>query len=176
MSAMLGNGDQSLAYLNTLLDQYIQPNTMYQEGGSPVMETPLSGAQSVHDMLFTGWGGVIRVFPGVPSTWDVTVHDVAVEGGFLLSALRRGGVTQFVRVKSLAGEPCRVAPAITGPYDVRRLSGNGRPVRWSEDGGVLELDLAAGDDVVITTRGTSPSLRIEPVAGPAGNVWGLPAG
>jgi len=64
-------------------------------------------------MLFTGWGGVIRVFPGVPSSWpDVTVHDVAVEGAFLLSAVRRGGTTQFVRIKSLAGEPCRVAPGL----------------------------------------------------------------
>lgn len=127
-------------------------------------------------MLFTGWGGVIRVFPGVPSSWpDVTVHDVAVEGAFLLSAVRRGGTTQFVRIKSLAGEPCRVAPGLPGPYDVRRLSVGVPAPPWRDLGdGTLELDLEAGDDVVITTQGTSPRLRIDPVAGTGnGNVWGL---
>ncbi len=177
MSAMLGNGDQALTYLNTLLDQFVQPNTMYRESSGPVIETPLSGAQSLHDMLFTGWGGVIRVFPGVPSSWpDVTVHDVAAEGAFLLSAVRRRGTTQFVRIKSLAGEPCRVAPGLAGPYEVRRLSVGVPAPPWRDLGdGTLVLDLEAGDDVVITTRGTSPRLRIDPVAGlGTGNVWGLP--
>ena len=177
MSAMLGEGDQALTYLNTLLDQFVQANTMYRESSGPVVETPLSGAQSLHDMLFTGWGGVIRVLPGVPSSWpDVTVHDVAVEGAFLLSAVRRGGTTQFVRVKSLAGEPCRVAPGLAGPYDVRRLTVGVPAPPWRDLGdGTVELDLAAGDDVVITTHGTSPRLRIDPVGGlGTGNVWGLP--
>lgn len=176
MSAMLGDGDRSLSYLNTLLDDYIHPNTMYEEGNSPVVETPLSAAQSLHDMLFTGWGGVIRVFPGVPSSWsDVTVHDVAVEGAFLLSAVRRGGATQFVRVKSLAGEPCRIAPGFAGPYEVARLTSHGRSVAWREGAaGVLELDLASGDDVVIRPNGGTARLTIEPAPAGNGNLWGVP--
>ncbi|OLE25579.1 MAG: hypothetical protein AUG44_15590 [Actinobacteria bacterium 13_1_20CM_3_71_11] len=176
MNAMLGNGDQALAYLNTLLDTFIHANTMYEEG-APVVETPLSAAQSLHDMLFSSWGGILRIFPGAPSSWpDITVHNVATEGAFVLSAVRRGGVTQFVRVLSLAGEPCRVAPALARPYDVQALTGHRRAIDWRDLGdGTIELDLAAGDDVVITTRGTDPELRIEPVpAGTGGPTWGLP--
>jgi alpha-L-fucosidase 2 len=172
MSALLRDGDRALGYLHTLLDDFVQPNTMYEEGSSPVIETPLSGAQSLHDMLISSRDGVIRVFPAVPATWaDVTIHELRTEGAFLVSAARRGGVTRFVRVKSLAGEPCRVAPGLAGPYEVR-----GRRVRWRDAGdGVLELDLDCGEDAVITTRGTRPKLRIEPVTPDgSGNVWGLP--
>ncbi|MBB6406783.1 hypothetical protein [Arthrobacter sp. AZCC_0090] len=63
MSASMGKGEDALGYLNTLLDRYIQPNTMYRESG-PVLETPLSGAQVMHDMLLQSWGETVRVFPG----------------------------------------------------------------------------------------------------------------
>src|SRR2546430_4258991 len=128
-------------------------------------------------MLFTSWGGVLRIFPGAPSNWpDITVHNVATEGAFVLSAVRRDGVTRFVRVRSLAGEPCRVAPGLAGPYDVQALSGHRRAIDWRDPGdGTIELDLAAGDDVGITTRGTDPELRTEPVpAGAGGPARGLP--
>jgi hypothetical protein len=59
---------------------------------------------------------------------------------------------------------------------VRRLSVGVPAPPWRDLGdGTIELDLEAGDDVVITTQGTSPRLRIDPVAGlGTGNVWGLP--
>ena len=41
---------------------------MYKESG-PVIETPLSAAQSIHDMLLQSWGGKIRIFPAIPATW-----------------------------------------------------------------------------------------------------------
>lgn len=66
MSALLADGDAALGYLNTPLRTYVKPDTMYAESG-PVIETPLSGAQSLHDMLLQSWGGTIRVFPAVPS-------------------------------------------------------------------------------------------------------------
>jgi len=63
MYAILGNGNQAHTQLITLLDKYVQPNTMYKEAG-PVIETPLSGAQTIHDMVLQSWGGTIRVFDG----------------------------------------------------------------------------------------------------------------
>ncbi|MFE5669571.1 hypothetical protein ACFQ7W_37310 [Streptomyces niveus] len=36
---LLGNGDDALDYLDTLLDKFVQPNTMYRESG-PVLEPP----------------------------------------------------------------------------------------------------------------------------------------
>jgi alpha-L-fucosidase 2 len=174
MSAMLGDGDAALGYLGTLLDKYIQRNTMYSES-SPVIETPLSGAQSLHDMLFSGRGGVIRIFPAVPHAWpDVTIHNLRTEDAFLISAARRGGSTRFVRVRSLAGEPCRLAPGLPGPYDVWSPHGGTPPAHDLGDG-TLRLDLRAGDEVIVTTRGTRPDLTIAPVTTDgSGHVWGLP--
>jgi alpha-L-fucosidase 2 len=177
MTALLGDGDRAHGYLGTLLDDFIQPNTMYEEGSSPVMETPLSGAQSLHDMLLQSHGGTIRVFPAVPDAWDdAVIHELRTEGAFVVSAARRGGRTQFVRVESLAGEPCRVAPGLPGPYEVRPARG-ARSVTWRElPGGVLEIDLDRNEAVVIVTRGTQPDMTIAPVATDAtGSSWGLPS-
>src|SRR5262249_16202024 len=52
ISAVMGKGDDAAKYLNTLLDEKILPNTLYTEAG-PCIETPLSGAASLNDMLLT---------------------------------------------------------------------------------------------------------------------------
>jgi hypothetical protein len=114
MYAMMGRGDTALSYLMRFFDPATsfpcRANTMYTEAG-PVVETPLSAAQTLHDMLCQSWGGVIRIFPAVPAAWrDVTLHDFRTQGAFLVSAARTSGSTRFVRLRSLAGEPCRVKP------------------------------------------------------------------
>jgi hypothetical protein len=114
--AGLGRAEDALHYLDEWFDTSKRfpprPNTMYTEAG-PVVETPLSASQSIHDMLGQSWGGIIRVFPAVPAAWrDVTLHDFRTQGAFLVTAARTGGVTRFVRVRSLAGEPLRLRPGI----------------------------------------------------------------
>ncbi|MFC9324959.1 glycoside hydrolase family 95-like protein [Kitasatospora sp. NPDC057015] len=177
MYALLGDGEAALRQLHELLDAYVRPNTMYAETG-PVVETPLSGAQSLHDMLLQSWGGVLRVLPAVPDGWaDVTVHDLVAEGAFRVSAGRRGGATRWIRVRSGAGEPCLVAPGrLTGPADVRPLAGRPGPTRWRlRPDGLLEITLPAGAECLITAVGDTPDLTVEPVTA-AGEAfrWGLP--
>ncbi len=114
--AGLGRAEDALRYLNEWFDTTKRfpprPNTMYTEAG-PVVETPLSASQSIHDMLCQSWGGVIRIFPAVPAAWqNATLHDFRTEGAFLVSASRTSGVTRFVRVRSLAGEPLKLRPGI----------------------------------------------------------------
>ncbi|MGW3659856.1 glycosyl hydrolase family 95 catalytic domain-containing protein [Streptomyces sp. NPDC005151] len=173
MSSLLGDGDRALEYLNTLLDRYVKPNTMYAESG-PVIETPLAGAQSLHDMVISSWGGVVRVFPAVPSTWDdVAFHNLRAEGAFEVSAVRRGGATAFVRVRSLAGEPCRVIPGgLPGPWEVQRLH-DPKEVTYATVNGVLEIDLGKGEEVMIYPAGTRPDTVLGPVGG--SYAWGRPA-
>ncbi|MFB7608645.1 glycosyl hydrolase family 95 catalytic domain-containing protein [Streptomyces gardneri] len=176
MHALLGDGDAALRQLGELLDTYVTPNTMYAETG-PVVETPLSGAQSLHDLLLQSRRGVIRVFPAVPPAWaDVIVHDLVAEGAFRISACRRGGVTQWIRMRSEAGEPCLVAPGrLTGPPDVRPLAGSPGPSAWSRHpDGLLEITLPSGAECLITGAEDDPELTIEPVAAPTFR-WGLPA-
>jgi len=128
MYAMMGRGDTALSYLSLFFDPTTRfpcrANTMYTEAG-PVVETPLSASQSLHDMLCQSWGDVIRVFPAVPSAWtDVTLHDFRTQGAFLVSAVRTGGLTRFVRLRSLAGERCRLKPGIvpTTRYEAENAS------------------------------------------------------
>ncbi len=149
ISSLLGKGDDALRYLSTLLEKYVHPNTMYTESG-PVIETPLAAAQAVHEMLLQSHGGVIRVFPALPSAWkDVTFRDLRAEGAFLVSAELRGGAVSRVRVESLAGEPATLQVAMpTG------AAATGKP-----DG--LER---AGDGIwrVRLARGESAGLAVQP--------------
>jgi alpha-L-fucosidase 2 len=145
IAAALGNGDESLKYLKTLM-HLLKPNTMYREAG-PVLESPLAGAEAIHDMLLQSWGEEIRVFPAVPSAWkEVVFHDFRTEGAFVVSAKRSEGVTVWIRVKSLAGQPCRIKTDIRGDI---RLSANSAVQLRSLGGGVYDLDLPIGEEAVL---------------------------
>ncbi|MDF7822784.1 hypothetical protein P4B35_02060 [Pontiellaceae bacterium B12227] len=127
MFATLGDGNRAVKQLDGMLDSVlgaglqgigdtaegwgnkkvgIMWNSMYAEGGGPVIETPLSSVESIGYMLIQSWDGVVRVFPAMPDRWaDATYHHLRTEGAFLVSAERKGGETQWIRITSLAGEP-----------------------------------------------------------------------
>jgi hypothetical protein len=161
-------------FLNEFLDKpkTVLPNTMYTEAG-PVIETPLSGAASIHELLLQSWtmdmfGTHIRVFPGVPDSWkDVSFDTLLAEGAFEVSAVRRGGKTRFVQIKSLAGVPCRVSTSLDGEvaasggrkFEVKREMEDGQPV--------TVVDLKKGETVLLTSakeKLAPDDLTIEPVA------------
>ncbi|GGR96941.1 hypothetical protein GCM10010252_39490 [Streptomyces aureoverticillatus] len=175
ISALLGKGEDALKYLGELMNRFIQANTMYKESG-PVIETPLSAAQSLHDMVCQSWGDVIRVFPALPAAWaDLAVHGFRTQGAFLLSAVREKGATRWVRLVSEAGAPCVVRHGIAGPIGVR--DGRGRPLRYEDAGdGAIRIPLGKGASALITARGDRPDLRVRPVEPNADAPrWGLPA-
>lgn len=175
MSALLGKGEDALKYLGQLMSRFIQANTMYKESG-PVIETPLSAAQSLHDMVCQSWGDTIRVFPALPAAWqELTVHDFRTQGAFLLSAVREKGRTRWVRLTSEAGAPCVVRHGIEGPVEVR--DGRGRRLGHEQlPGGSVRIPLRKGESALITAAGDRPDLTVRPVAAnePAPS-WGLPA-
>lgn len=161
ISSAFGKGNDALNYLEGLKD-FLHPNTFYTEGpGWPVIETPLSGAQSIHDMILQSWGGTIRIFPAAPDAWeDIVFHDMLAEGAFLVSAVRKQGTTQFVRIKSLAGEPCRIIPGLQGTV---KVSGS-RNVNLDEvEPGVFTLDLKPGEEAIIWSGDRMPEIIISPL-------------
>ncbi|MEV5172285.1 Tat pathway signal sequence domain protein [Streptomyces flaveolus] len=175
--AMTGDGDTALSYLRKFFDPTTRypcrANTHYTEAG-PVIETPLSASQSLHDMFCQSWGGVVRVFPAVPSAWaDVTLHDFRTQGAFLVSAVRKAGVTRFIRVKSLAGEPLKLRHGLSGTLTV--LLDDGSPAHTRDLGdGTLAIDLPKGREVLVHS-GSRPDLVIAPVTiSEPGPAWGLP--
>lgn len=159
ISSAFGRGNDALDYLNELRP-FLQRNTLYREAG-PVIETPLSGAQSIHDMLIQSWGGTIRVFPAVPDAWpDIAFHDLSAEGGFLVSAKRTDGKSEFVRIKSLAGEPCRIRPGLEGEV---KVAGDRAFVLEEMESGLFALDLQQGEEAILWSGERLPYLTISPV-------------
>ncbi|WP_340688488.1 glycoside hydrolase family 95-like protein [Amycolatopsis coloradensis] len=174
MSAQMLRGDKAAFYLGELQRRYIQPNSMYKESG-PVIETPLSAAQSLHDMLVQSWGGVIRLFPAVPAAWaDAALRDFRTEGAFLLSASRQAGKTRWVKVTSEAGVPCVLRTDMDGELTVRDRWG--RPKRWRRlPNGDVHLDLRRGEEAVVHRAGDQPDLEIRPVPANGNSAaWGMP--
>ena len=151
MYAWLGDAEKAYEYLDFLINhRNVSPTTMYAEG-NPVIETPLSFATAIHEMLLQSWGGKIQVFRGTPRKWaDVAFKDLRTRGAFLVSAKRKAGVTQFVSIKSLIGSPCLVHVDIPNPriYIDEAVASNGEARR--DEQGFYHIKLAKGGTVTFT--------------------------
>ena len=143
----MGNGEKALERLRAHHNnrRFVMPNTMYIEG-SPVIECSLFAAKALQDMLLQSWGDRIRVFPAMPAEWKEAVfHDLRAEGAFLVSAARRDSKTRWVRIKSLAGAPCRVRPGFAGAFATSSPA-----VKMKEvEPGLFELGLGKGQEVIL---------------------------
>lgn len=151
--ASMQRGDDALTCLKSLLQAsagmgQIMPNTMYAESGQNI-ETPLAAAQSVLDILLQSWGGMLRIFPAMPRSWrDAVFHNLRAQGGFVVSARLVEGRLAWVRIKSLAGEPCRFQAA----FDIQPQSytAAGRLAVTTEAPGRYMVDLKKGDEALVT--------------------------
>ena len=163
---ILGRGDPALDQLHLLLDQWIKPNTMYTEAG-PVIETPLSALCTVHEMFLQDWDGRLRVFPAVPGTWpDASFTTLRADGAFLVSGVRHGGKTAWVKIESLAGEPCRLTVRDWATAVIRAGSGKiGSPVTTTGEG-EFTLVLPKGGSVTLASDAASPLPDLSPVVTP----------
>ncbi len=149
IAAVIGRGDDALDGLKRL-QRDLYPNGLWFD--SPCIESTLAAANIIQNMLLQSWSdpakeesGPIRIFPAVPTAWqDVEFHDLRAEGAFLVSAKRTAGRTEWVRIKSLADEPCRVRPGMSGEI---RIKGDRqfdfKPVAL----GLYEIDLRKGEEV-----------------------------
>ena len=173
MHAMLGQGDTALDRLNRYLDapRYMEPNTFYAESG-PVIETPLSAATSIEELFLQDWGGVLRVFPATPTVWrDASFEHLRANGAFLVSGVRRNGRTAWVKIESLAGEPCIVTVSDWPSMALRAHSGAAPRVTKTANG--FSIMLTKGAWVVVAADSTTPLPALTPVTRPAGsrNPW-----
>lgn len=144
-------GDKALAYLRTFCDGFVARNgfNVNDRGGDCfTLDANFAHAQAVHEMLLQSWGDTIRIFPAMPSAWkDASFDRLRAEGGFVVSASRRGGQTTRVWIRSLAGQPCRIKPGFKG---LLKLSVNDRVAAIKPIGeGVYELPLIRGDEALL---------------------------
>lgn len=137
MRAMLGDGNKALTHINNLFSGFITPNSMYNEGGNPVIETPLSCATSIQDMLIQSHDGIVDVFPAVPDKWsDVRFEKFRAWGGFEISAGRKDGKTQYITVHNLCGKKCLLKADAKLDY-------------IENSAGIYEIDLKKGESITL---------------------------
>lgn len=172
--AMMGQGDSTWKLLNEMMKGRfsIKPNTMYLEAG-PVIETPLSAVTTMNEMLLQSWGGVIRVFPAIPVSWEEASFDkLLAKGAFEVSAVRKNGQTQFIKIKSLAGQPCQIKTGGIGPV---HATGNRKYNLSHNKDGIVSVDLKQGEEVILYAGKKPTNFAISAASAPKSNKssWGL---
>lgn len=111
MLARIGRADQASQYLHGYLQGFVYPNGFHVNGDQSgtglsdfhyhpfTLEGNFLAMQAVQEMLMQSWGGQVRIFPAVPSTWkDVSFERLRAEGGYIVSARRAGGHTMAVTI------------------------------------------------------------------------------
>lgn len=154
--ASIRQGNEAESYLEKLMDVKIYPNTFYAEKG-PCIETPLSAAKSVQDMLLQSWGNVIRIFPAIPDKWqDVSFYQLRTEGAFLVSAVRQEGCVKYVYVKSLVGGQCAIEPGLGSSiekdgagFKILEQQADSVVVEFEKDGEILLWSGSDRPDIII---------------------------
>lgn len=140
--ALMGDGNSASAYLNQLFDRFVQPNTMYLESG-PVIETPLAAATSIQELYLQYWNHTARIFPAVPAGWaNAGFENMRTEGAFLLSAVRKDGLTRWVKIESLNGGTLSIKPGLKG---VVKWKGNSSVKLIAKGGQVYSCSIPKGE-------------------------------
>ncbi len=151
IAARCGDPEGAMKSLEIFLKAFISRNGFHLNGDYKrlgysdfayrpfTLEGNFAAAQAVHEMLLQSWGGVVRIFPAVPEAWgDVSFHNLRAEGGFEVSAVRRGGRTVQVRIGAPRGGFLR----LRDPFDGKAVSWN-RDVR--KEGRNFECKLRPGE-------------------------------
>lgn len=159
LSAYLGDGNLAYEYLCHFLNKdmgegasVLFPNTFYAEGGgiNPTIETPLSAATGLTEMLLQSWRGAINVFPAIPDSWkDCAFEKLRAEGGFDVSARMSDGKVKWISIYNDAGNTCRVYL----PYWLEPVLANGSKGVLKPCGcGYYDVEIPQGTEIVISDR------------------------
>jgi len=127
MLARAGRADEALDYLKkyersfTLRNGFHANGEQTREGLSNFHYRPFTlegnflAMEAIHEMLLQSQGGVIRIFPAVGAEWkDVSFDKLRAEGGFVVSAERKGGRTVSYSVTATVDGSLRMINPMTG--------------------------------------------------------------
>jgi alpha-L-fucosidase 2 len=150
--ARAGRADEALRQLDIFCRAFLLRNGFHANGDQSgagysqhryrpfTLEGNFLAMEAVQELLLQSWGGTVRVFPAVSPRWpDVSYRDLRAEGGFRVSAERRGGCTLSVRVVAPRGGVLR----LRDPFGGEAGRWNRRDV--ARDGRDLLVRLRAGE-------------------------------
>jgi alpha-L-fucosidase 2 len=163
--AALGDGNEALKWLKRSI-QYVKkgptftPNGFYSENGWPTFESPVSACRAALDMYIQSWGNKIRVFPAMPDAWkEACFYHLRAEGGFVVSAKRTKGKTDFISITSEAGEPCVLKTDMVNPISLNNKTLKISKITQQE----YSVEIKKGESVTLVSKGQNPNLMIEPI-------------
>lgn len=182
--ALLGAyGGRPAMARNTLLDyadRYVTESTVHYQGPqngcdislygypggnfSQTIEAGFGFIAAIQELAIQSVGGVVRLFENSPPAWaDISLMNMRTEGAFLVSAVRKDYITEFVQVKAEHGGRfiLRTDFGSAGVHVER----NGETVDYKLDNGTLTLETEQGDELLIWSGETRPKLTIEPLKG-----------
>jgi alpha-L-fucosidase 2 len=114
------------------------------------LEGNFASAAGLQEMLLQSYSGTIRLFPAIPAGWkNVAFKTLRAEGAFLVSALRRDGLTQTVEIISEKGGLCR----LENPFGRTGWQISGIPRDTiGRDGNDLLFKTTAGQTITLNRR------------------------
>jgi len=119
--ACTGYPDLARTMLLDYTDKMITENTFMMQGPQQgcdmsvhgtyalTLEAGFGAANALLDMLIQSYGGIIRLFPGIPEGWQEAVfHNLRAEGAYLVSAIRKKGKCVLARIFSEKGGEVKI--------------------------------------------------------------------
>jgi len=124
---------------------------------APMLEGGSSTVAAVTEMLLHSHEGCIRVFPALPDPdADAQFHRLRAMGAHLVSACRRDGDVEWVRIESLAGRPVTLANPWWPERRLTVLQGDGKALPTDGDA-TITFQTRPGTDYLIVPVGADPS-------------------
>ncbi len=112
------------------------------------MESMSVLATAMNESLLQGYDGILRTFPAFPANKNgrFTLH---AEGGFIVSSEIKSGEVQWVSIKSLLGNPCKLAL----PWNKAVVQSNLKKNSKLINGNIVEITTKANEMIMIFPEG-----------------------
>lgn len=160
MKARAFDGEGAAQELRTFAECFCLPNTFHVNGDQTksgkskftyrpfTLEGNFAFASGIQEMLLQSHTGIVRIFPAIPAAWnDISFNKLRAMGAFLISAEKKNGQIQQVRIYPEQGGVLKLA--LSGEQSIVSASGNNGEIKNSE-GGIYEIETVKGQEVVLT--------------------------
>ena len=112
------------------------------------MESMSVLSTAMNESLLQSYDGILRIFPAFPSNkaGRFTLHAV---GGFVVSSEIKSGVVQWICIKSLLGNPCKLEL----PWSKAVAQSNLKKSSQIISGNIIEIKTKANEMIMILPEG-----------------------
>ena len=109
------------------------------------LEGNFACAAGIQEMLLQSHNGLIRIFPAIPDSWnDAAFENFRAEGAFTISATRKNGALQFLKINSEKGGYLRILNPFEGRnYVVRGVE---FPEKLMKEN-IIEIEMIPGKQI-----------------------------